>query len=85
MQTSARAFAHASEGARTVAAFLEDPRVSGYVGEGATELLRSAAYLVDVPMGRGRVVLFADDPSFRAIWHGLLRLFLNAILFGGEA
>ncbi|MCI0586550.1 MAG: hypothetical protein L0323_06890 [Planctomycetes bacterium] len=80
MQTSPRAFAHATEGATTVAAFLEDPRVSGFVGEEAGKLLRRAAFLVEVGIGRGRVVLFADDPSFRAVWHGPTRLFLNSLL-----
>ncbi|HET6203772.1 MAG TPA: M14 family zinc carboxypeptidase [Planctomycetota bacterium] len=80
MQTSPRAFAHAKDGANTVAAFREDPRVSGFVGEEAGKVLRRAAFLVEVPMARGRVALFADDPSFRAVWHGPTRLFLNSLL-----
>lgn len=32
--------------------------------------------------GRGHVVLFADDPLFRAFWRGPARLLTNAMLFG---
>jgi hypothetical protein len=28
------------------------------------------------------VVLFAEDPTFRAYWEGLDKLFFNGILFG---
>jgi hypothetical protein len=34
--------------------------------------------------GQGRVVVLADDPAFRAFWHGTERLLLNAIFFGGQ-
>ena len=33
-------------------------------------------------MGRGRVVMFADNPNFRGAWYGTNKLFLNAIFFG---
>jgi len=36
---------------------------------------------VDVPLGAGHVVLFANDPTWRAYWRGLDRLLLAAILF----
>jgi hypothetical protein len=32
--------------------------------------------------GRGNVVVFADDPLFRAFWRGTGRLLTNAMLFG---
>jgi len=33
-------------------------------------------------VGRGNVVVFADDPLYRAFWRGTARLLTNAILFG---
>jgi hypothetical protein len=33
-------------------------------------------------VGRGHVVVFADDPLYRAFWRGPARLLTNAILFG---
>jgi hypothetical protein len=38
--------------------------------------------MIDEPMGRGRIVLFADDPNYRHLWPSLNRLFLNAVLIG---
>ena len=39
------------------------------------------AYVIDEPAGRGHVVLFAEDPNFRAIWRSTTRLFFNSFLF----
>ena len=43
--------------------------------------LPNQVYLIDEPTGQGHVILFADDPNFRAVWDGLTRLFLNSIFF----
>ncbi|HEU4564457.1 MAG TPA: hypothetical protein VFS05_07410, partial [Gemmatimonadaceae bacterium] len=45
-------------------------------------LLRGTAFLIDEPTGRGHVVLFTNEPLFRAWWHALDRLVLNAVLLG---
>ncbi len=37
---------------------------------------------VDERVGQGHIILYADDPNFRAYWDGLDRLFFNSILFG---
>jgi biotin protein ligase-like protein len=62
-----------------VGSFLAE-KVSGYISKENEEKLSKKAYLVEVPMGRGHVVLYADDPTFRLFWQGLTRLFLNSIL-----
>jgi hypothetical protein len=56
-------------------------RISGFVWEEALEELSGAAYLIEETLGSGRVILYADDPNFRASWDRLTRLFLNAIFF----
>ena len=57
-------------------------RISGFVWPDNTErLLRGTAYVIEEHAGRGHVVLFAEDPSFRGIWRTTVRLFFNAILF----
>jgi hypothetical protein len=33
------------------------------------------------PVGRGAVVLFAQEPDFRLFWRGTAPLFLNAVLY----
>lgn len=55
--------------------------LSGFVWPNTERLLRGTAYVMDEPVGRGHVVLFAEDPSFRGIWRTTLRLFFNSILF----
>jgi hypothetical protein len=57
-------------------------RLSGFIWPDNTErLLRGTAYVIDEPAGRGHVVLFAEDPNYRAIFRGTTRLFFNAFLF----
>jgi hypothetical protein len=59
--------------------------ISGFVWEGNTErLLKGTAYLIDEPLGSGRVVLFAEEPFFRAIFRSVTRPFMNSILFSGS-
>jgi len=56
--------------------------VSGLVWEDMLEALPGKAYLIDERVGQGHIILYADDPNFRAYWDGLDRLFFNSILFG---
>ena len=67
----------------TVAQYARDAHVDGYISEKNTEafLSKSASLLVS-PLGKGRVVLFADNPNFRGSWYGTNRLFLNALFLG---
>jgi hypothetical protein len=56
---------------------------AGFVWPENTErLLRNSALLIEEPTGSGHVVAFANDPLFRAWWHALDRLVLNAIVLG---
>ena len=65
-------------------AFVGDNLVlSGFVWPGNTErFLKGSAWAVVENVGRGTVVLFAEDPLFRAFWRGPAGLFTNAILMG---
>ncbi|MBI4482077.1 MAG: hypothetical protein HY652_04205 [Acidobacteria bacterium] len=56
-------------------------RLSGFAWNDFESWLGNTAYLIDEPLGRGHVILFADDPNFRLFWKGLNRLFLNSIFF----
>jgi hypothetical protein len=65
----------------TVVAYADAPQLAGYVSaENLKKLAGSAAVIAD-RRGKGGVVLFADDPAFRAYWHGTSKLFFNAIFF----
>ncbi|MHB8837891.1 MAG: M14 family zinc carboxypeptidase [Gemmatimonadaceae bacterium] len=45
-------------------------------------LLKGTALLVEERVGRGHVVLFANDPMFRGWWRALDRVVMNAVLLG---
>jgi len=55
--------------------------VAGFIWPTTERLLRGTAYVVDEPTGKGHVVLYAEDPNFRAIWRSTTRLFFNSFLF----
>jgi hypothetical protein len=66
----------------TVVKYTASPLVSGYVSKANLKRIASSASVVVNNAGRGRVILFADDPYFRGYWYGTARIFLNAVFFG---
>nr|MBA3713102.1 hypothetical protein [Pyrinomonadaceae bacterium] len=56
-------------------------RLAGFIWPDTERLLRGTAYVMEEPTGRGHVVLYAEDPNFRAIWRSTTRLFFNSFLF----
>jgi hypothetical protein len=57
--------------------------LSGWEWPNDTEKnLQGVVWLQDQPMGSGHVILFSEDPTQRAMWPGLNRMVLNAILLG---
>lgn len=57
-------------------------RLAGFIWPNNTEkLLRGTAHLIGEQVGRGHVVLYAEDPNYRAIWRSTTRLFFNSFLF----
>jgi hypothetical protein len=60
--------------------------LSGWAWPDETEkMLTGAVWLQDQSVGRGHAVLFTYDPTTRAMWPGLNRLLLNAMLIGPSA
>src|SRR5690606_19378132 len=56
---------------------------AGFVWPDNTErLLRGTAAVIEEPLGRGHVVLFANNPVFRGWWRSMDKLLLNAIILG---
>jgi len=66
----------------TVAEYVDEPLVGGHVNRENLEKISETAAIVVGNAGRGKVILFADNPNFRSYWHTTSRLFLNALLFG---
>lgn len=69
----------------TVAKYSKNPHIDGFITpKNMDEFIKPSASLIVSPVGRGRVVMFADNPNFRGSWYGTNRLFLNAIFLGSE-
>ena len=66
----------------TVARYTEDPHIDGFITPENLELMSKSASIIVSKIGKGRVVMFADNPNFRGIWYGTNKLFTNALMFG---
>jgi hypothetical protein len=60
----------------------DDLVLSGIVWEDARPQLASKAFLIHQPVGRGQLVAFAEDPTYRAYAETTELLFMNAVLLG---
>jgi len=58
------------------------PILSGYISKPNYEKLKNSSMVGVSVMGRGRVIGFTENLSFRAFWLGPNKLFTNAIFFG---
>ncbi len=56
-------------------------RLAGHIWSEAVEALAGSAYVAGERQERGKILLFLEDPGFRALEWRLQHLFLNAILF----
>lgn len=57
-----------------------DPLIGGFAWPEAQDRLHGALLVAAEGVGRGRVVLFAQEPVFRLFWRGTAPLFLNALM-----
>lgn len=71
------------EAFETAAYFPDDAEgVSGVIGESTVDRLRRSSWLVERRLGRGSLILFADDPLFRIMWYAGFQPYANALLLG---
>lgn len=56
--------------------------LDGFMLESDKEKIAGRPFAILQPAGRGRVIYFADDITFRGYWYGLNLLFLNSLIFG---
>lgn len=61
-----------------------DPlRLAGFTWKDNTEpLIRGTASVIEEPIGAGRVILMAQEPGARLLWHANTKLLMNALLYG---
>ena len=68
----------------TVLQYTQNPHIDGFVSTENLEKLKGSASLIVSKAGRGRVIMFADNPNFRGTWYGTNRLFFNALFYGSN-
>jgi hypothetical protein len=59
-------------------------RLAGYIWPEVPARVAGTPYLWTERVGDGRVIGFAGDPNFRAMYRGLLPLFANAVFLGSS-
>ena len=65
--------------------YTEDPHIDGFITKKNMDTyLKKSASIIVSPIGRGRAVLFAENPNFRGSWYGTNKLFLNSLFFGDQ-
>lgn len=67
----------------TVAKYTESPHIDGFIASKNLNIfLKPSASVIISKMGKGRAVLFADNPNFRGSWYGTNHLFINRGFLG---
>lgn len=74
----------AGENGRVVLSYAnaEELKIAGYLLENDQDKMAGSGFLLTETLGRGRVIMFAEDPNLRSQWIHLHQLLLNSILFG---
>lgn len=60
----------------------ETTAVSGYSSPNRARDVASSPYLQEFAIGRGKVYLFAESPTFRLFWLGTTKFVVNSMLLG---
>ena len=63
--------------------FSEQPYLSGWISEDNINRLKGAPIVSVQNLGRGKLISYLDDMSFRGTWLGTNKLFSNSVFFGG--
>ena len=66
----------------TPARYTSEPLLAGYINSKNLKRLSGTASILVGGLGSGRVIAFADNPTFRAYWWGTQKLIANAAFFG---
>jgi Zinc carboxypeptidase len=61
-----------------------NPLLSGYISKPNYAKLKNSSCLGISVLGRGRVIGFTENLSFRAFWYGTNKMLMNAIFYGGN-
>lgn len=62
--------------------YTAQPYLSGYISDSNLARFVSTPAAIVTKRGKGVVIHFADDPTFRSYWYGASKMFMNAVYFG---
>ena len=62
----------------------KDNYISGFTGSKLKEKLKDGTLFGEMDMGRGSVIILADNPMFRSFWENGKLLFCNAVFLAGQ-
>lgn len=79
---STRAFAMGANPFATPVRYSRNGLLSGYASQANIEALQGLGAVYAERRGRGAVILFADNPYYRAYFRGSARVLTNAVFFG---
>ena len=68
----------------SVVRYTENPLIDGFITDKNYEKIKSTVSLLVSKIGKGRAIMFSDNPNFRGAWYGTNRLFLNALFLGDK-
>jgi hypothetical protein len=80
LKRGGRAFGLSGTG-YNVGMYTDEGALSGFASNKLAQRIKDSAFLIDHPMGRGRIIMFMENPNFRMFWPGLTKMFLNACFF----
>lgn len=66
-----------------VITFKPNGHISGHKWENTENDIANKMYMADIPEGEGHIILYSNDPTFRAYWKGLDNLFVGSIILPG--
>jgi len=72
------------ENGYVVARFAEQPHLGGVLSDENKQKIAGSPFMTEHRLGRGRVICFSEDLTFRGFQHGPRRLLLNAIIYGAS-
>ena len=62
--------------------FSDDPYISGFVSDKNLERIKNAPVVSVQSIGRGKLISYHENMTFRGIWLGTNKLFSNSVFFG---
>ena len=83
MKAGTTAYENPTEGGVIVPLrYTATPYLSGYISQSNLDRFASTPAAFVTKCGKGRVIHFADNPTFRSYWYGASKMFMNAVYFG---